>query len=68
MTTLMRAGREAEVQRLRRAFQETLRPELTAAVERLTDGTVVAFMSDNQTDPDVAAEIFLLASPPRAGS
>lgn len=66
--TLVRAGREAEVQRLRRAFQETLKPELIAAVEGLTHGKVVAFMSDNNTEPDVAAEVFLLEAPPRAGS
>jgi uncharacterized protein YbcI len=57
---LVRAGREAEVQRLRRAFQETMQADLVATVERLTDGTVSAFMSANHSDPDVAAEIFVM--------
>jgi uncharacterized protein YbcI len=58
--TLVSAGKEAEVQQLRRAFQETMQAELVDTVERLTDGTVSAFMSANHSDPDVAAEIFVM--------
>jgi uncharacterized protein YbcI len=58
--SLVRAGREAEVQRLRRAFQETMQTDLVDTVERLTDGKVSAFMSANHSDPDVAAEIFVM--------
>jgi|SRR5215210_3599430 len=58
--TLVAAGREADVLQIRRSFQETMRRELVAAVERLTNRNVVAFMSANHTDPDAAAEIFLL--------
>jgi uncharacterized protein YbcI len=57
---LVRAGKEDVVLRLRHAFQETMRDELVAAVERLTQRTVQAFMSANHTEPDAAAEIFLL--------
>jgi uncharacterized protein YbcI len=58
--SLVRAGKEAEVQRLRRAFQDTMEADLVEAVERLTNGTVSAFMSTNHSDPDVAAEIFIM--------
>jgi uncharacterized protein YbcI len=58
--TLVRGGKEAEVLRLRRAFQETMSGDLVAVVERLTERNVQAFMSANHTRPDAAAEIFLL--------
>jgi uncharacterized protein YbcI len=58
--TLVRAGKDAEVHQLRRAFQETMREDLVAAVEGLTTGKVSAFMSVNHTDPDLAAEIFVM--------
>jgi hypothetical protein len=45
---------------MRRAFQDTMRDDLIAAVESLTKRTVEAFLSDNLYDPDVAVEIFLL--------
>jgi uncharacterized protein YbcI len=61
--TLVHAGRQAEVLRLRRAFQETMKPDLVAAVERLTHADDVAFMSDNHSDPDVAVEVFVMATP-----
>jgi uncharacterized protein YbcI len=57
---LVRAGREAEVQQLRRAFQDTMQADLVDTVERLTNGKVSAFMSVNHSDPDVAAEIFVM--------
>ena len=46
---------------MRRRFQETMREELVALVELHTGRTVSTFMSANNLDPDVAAEIFLLA-------
>jgi uncharacterized protein YbcI len=58
--SLMRAGKETEVQQLRRAFQETMEADLVDTVERLTKGTVSAFMSANHSDPDIAAEIFVM--------
>ena len=58
--TLVRDGRSAEVLQMRRTFQETMRPSLVAAVEGLTDRTVVSFMSANDVDPDAAAEIFVM--------
>jgi uncharacterized protein YbcI len=58
--SLVHAGKTAEVLQIRRTFQETMRPELVEAVERLTKRNVVSFMSANDVDPDAAAEIFLL--------
>jgi uncharacterized protein YbcI len=58
--SLVHAGKAAEVLQIRRTFQETMRPELIEAVERLTKRNVVSFMSANDVNPDAAAEIFLL--------
>ncbi|MCA1700772.1 MAG: DUF2294 domain-containing protein [Actinobacteria bacterium] len=58
--TLASHGQAIEVLAMRRAFQNTMRADLIAAVERLTGRTVEAFLSDNLHEPDVAVEIFLL--------
>jgi uncharacterized protein YbcI len=58
--TLAGRGQAIEVLAMRRAFQDTMRESLIEVVERLTDRTVEAFLSDNLHDPDVAVEIFLL--------
>lgn len=58
--TLAARGQGLEVLAMRRAFQETMRGELIAAVEALTGRTVEAFLSDNLHEPDVAVEIFLM--------
>jgi len=60
--SLVEAGKQAEVLQLRRSFQETMRDDLVAVVERLTAARVNAFMSANHIKPDTAAEIFLLDS------
>jgi uncharacterized protein YbcI len=58
--SLVQAGKDAEVLQLRRSFQETMRGDLIAVVERLTRSSVNTFMSANHIAPDAAAEIFLL--------
>lgn len=58
--TLADRGQATEVLAMRRAFQDTMRDDLIAAVESLTGRTVEAFLSDNLHDPDVAVEIFLM--------
>jgi uncharacterized protein YbcI len=58
--TLAHRGQALEVLAMRRAFQNTMREELIAAVEALTGRTVEAFLSDNLHEPDVAVEIFLM--------
>lgn len=42
------------------AFQEGNEDEFTAAIERLTERSVTAFLSANQTTPGVACELFFL--------
>jgi len=61
--TLAEAGKHEDVLRVRRTFQETMQPGLVAAIEALTDRTVVSFMSANAIDPDAAAEIFVMDRP-----
>ncbi len=48
---------------MRKAFQSTMRTDLISGIEEILGRRVVAFMSDNHIDPDVAVEIFMLARP-----
>ena len=59
-TQLIAAGAASEVIDARVAFQTDSEDEFTAAVERLTERRVVAFMSANQTSPGIASELFFL--------
>jgi hypothetical protein len=43
------------------AHQDTLADDAISLVEELTDRDVVAFMSNNHIDPDLAVETFVLA-------
>jgi uncharacterized protein YbcI len=45
---------------MRRAYQGTMGHELINGVEQILGRTVIAFMSDNHIDPDLAAEVFVL--------
>jgi uncharacterized protein YbcI len=56
-------GKSDHVLGIRHAFQETMQEELTGAVEALTGRKVIAFMSTNHVDPDLAAEVFVLDEP-----
>jgi uncharacterized protein YbcI len=58
--SLVRGGREDVVLTVRRTFQQTMREPLVDVVEELTGRNVIAFMSDNHIDPDIAAETFVL--------
>ena len=58
--SLIEAGRADTVVDLRAAIQESMSEELVAVIERLTGRTVRAFMSANHTEPDMAAELFVL--------
>jgi uncharacterized protein YbcI len=53
-------GEEEFVLDIRRKFQKTMRNDLVAAVEELGGRKVVAFMSDNTIEPDMALESFVL--------
>ncbi len=58
--TLATAGDGDLVLTTRARFQSTMRDDLVAAVEGLLERKVVAFMSANHLDPDMAAEVFVL--------
>jgi uncharacterized protein YbcI len=53
-------GRTQQVLDMRRAYQDAMTDECSVAVEQITGRKVVAFMSANHVDPDLAAEIFVL--------
>jgi uncharacterized protein YbcI len=61
--TLARTNKADAVIQMRHLFQETMEDDFRAAVERLSGGKVVAFISGNHIDPDLAAETFVLESP-----
>lgn len=58
--SLVTDGKEDEVLTTRHSLQRTMRAEMIGAVERLTDRRVIAFMSTNHIDPDLACEILVL--------
>lgn len=60
--SLVQGGQAALVLTARRAYQSTMRTDLIALVEALTERKVIAFLSDNQLDPDIAVESFVLES------
>jgi uncharacterized protein YbcI len=60
--SLIRDGKADLVLEMRRAYQFTMREDLTAGVEELTGRHVIAFLSANHIDPDIAIESFVLAS------
>jgi uncharacterized protein YbcI len=66
---LVEGGRADLVLSMRHEYQLVMRDELVKVVEDALDRKVVAFMSDNHIDPDMAVEVFVLeaAQQPDAG-
>jgi uncharacterized protein YbcI len=58
---LAEGGRAGSVMQTRRDFQEAMEEDLTRLVEEMTGRKVLAFMSANHVNPDVAIEVFALA-------
>jgi uncharacterized protein YbcI len=58
--TLVANGEAPLVMELRQRFQQTMSEDLIAAVEGLTGRTVLAFVSGNHIEPDMAIETFVL--------
>jgi uncharacterized protein YbcI len=54
------SDRGEQVLSMRRAYQDAMRADCIAAIEDLAGRTVIAFMSANHIDPDLAAEVFVL--------
>jgi len=59
--SLIRDGRGDLVLETRRAYQHAMGDELSAGVEDITGRKVIAFLSANHLDPDIAIESFMLA-------
>jgi uncharacterized protein YbcI len=58
--TLLANNRPEQVRSTRLVFQDVMRTEFVAVVERATGRQVRAFLSQNCTEPELAAELFLL--------
>jgi uncharacterized protein YbcI len=58
--SLVADGRAQLVRDMRKAYQDTMGPELTAGIQEITAREVIAFLSDNHIDPDIAIETFVL--------
>ena len=53
-------GHAERILDLRHDFQQVMREDLIAIVERHLERKVIAFMSQNHIDPDLAVEVFVL--------
>jgi uncharacterized protein YbcI len=58
--TLVENGHDERVIQLRHDYQMVMRDDLVAVVERELERKVIAFMSQNHIDPDLAVETFVL--------
>jgi uncharacterized protein YbcI len=63
---LVEKGGSDRVLGLRHDYQLAMRDDLVAIVERQLERKVIAFMSQNHIDPDLAVEVFVL-EPERTG-
>jgi uncharacterized protein YbcI len=57
---LVREGDATVVLETRKAFQNAMKDDLVTAVEQQSGRKVIAFLSANHIEPDVAVETFLL--------
>lgn len=58
--TLIDDGRSEDVENIRRSFQRAMQERFTGLIEGATGRTVIAYMSQVHTDPDMAVELFVL--------
>ena len=58
---LVEFGEAKRVLDTRKEVQRMMRDELVALVESVVQRKVIAFMSDNHIEPDLAVEMFVLA-------
>jgi len=58
--SLANDGKGELIRNFRQEFQRTMRTDMVKAVETITERKVIAFMSDNHIDPDMAIEAFVL--------
>jgi uncharacterized protein YbcI len=57
------SGESEAVLRMRRLYQRSMARELKKGIEAITGREVVAFLSDNNLEPDMAVETFILDRP-----
>ncbi len=57
---LAQGGKHEIVLNGRRAYQDTMKTEAVERVQELSGRKVIAFMSTNHIEPDLAVEIFIL--------
>jgi len=62
------SGRAEHVLATRHEFQKVMRDDLVQVVEEALGRKVIAFMSTNHIDPDMAAEVFVLEPMPKTDS
>jgi uncharacterized protein YbcI len=60
---LVAKGRSENVLALRREYQEAMREEASNKIAQITGRNVLAMMSANHIDPDLAVELFVLDGP-----
>jgi uncharacterized protein YbcI len=58
--TLITTGEQQSVLQMRRSFQQVMEDEFRGVVEKATGRKVIAYMSMVHTEPDLAAELFIL--------
>jgi uncharacterized protein YbcI len=56
-------GQGEAVLKIRRLYQSTVAAEMRERIEAVTGRRVTALMSDNQVEPDMAVEVFILDRP-----
>jgi uncharacterized protein YbcI len=66
--SLVKKGMSDHVLETRQRYQVAMREDLIAAVEQHTGRHVIAFMSSNHIDPDLAAEVLVLEPLPTNGA
>jgi uncharacterized protein YbcI len=64
--TLVAEGNRQTVRQVRSNLQSSFQPEAVAMVERTMERKVISFMSSDDVDNDVAAELFVLEPRPEA--
>jgi uncharacterized protein YbcI len=58
--TLIDDGKAEDVETIRRSFQRTMKQQFTGVVAQATGRSVIAYMSQVHSNPDLAVELFVL--------
>jgi uncharacterized protein YbcI len=66
--TLMESGDHDTVHRMRHSFQQAMEEEFRQVIEDATGRTVIAYMSQVHTEPNLAVELFVLEAEEASGA